>query len=142
MIYTRGVRLFSKKNLFRRQKRKILVKKLLKNIIFSFLPRRPRLESSTLITRHRIWPIIVSIKSLRVTAGAAFSIFYFIFSGSHTRAKNTPCFFGRPRVKAPCNEKLIVCSRRVKNLNRLLRRKQNKLLVGFVCTLTEMKGLK
>ena len=41
MFNTRGVRLFLKKNLFRRKKREILVIKLLKNIIFSFFAEAP-----------------------------------------------------------------------------------------------------
>ena len=75
-------------------------KNVKKHYFLFFLPRRPRLESSTLITRHRIWLKIVSMKSLRVTTGAAFSNFYFNISDSHTRAKNTACFFVRRRVKA------------------------------------------
>ena len=39
MIHTRGVQLFSKKNLFRQEKQEILVFKLFKNIIFSFFCR-------------------------------------------------------------------------------------------------------
>ena len=75
-----------------------------KHSFLSFLPRYPRLKSSTLIRRHPIRPKIVSMQSLRVATGAAFSIFYFNFSGSHARAKNTACFLVRRRVN---NNKLI-----------------------------------
>ena len=50
--------------------------------------------------------------------GAAFSIFYFNFSGSHARAKNTACFFSRRRVKGSLQLITLIETRGLKDSDR------------------------